>query len=235
MTTVASQFPVRRNRLQSRLWRHHLPLLLISFVSVAALYATRPYKDIISRASFATAYPAIVLLAATLFIGPWNWLRQNPNPVSSDLRRDLGIWAGILSILHTGVGQCVHLRGRPWLYYIYGPTEHHHAFPLRHDAFGFANYTGAISALLVIALLATSNDYSLRKLGSRGWKKLQRWNYALFALAGAHALLYQEGVENQEHRFVAVVVLSIALTIAVQAIVFTRRRQKQIRLKRPAF
>ena len=231
MNSVASRFPVRRNRLQSRLLRHHLPLLLLSFISVATLYATRPYKDVISRASFATAYPAIVLLAATLLIGPWNWLRKKPNPVSSDLRRDLGIWAGILSLLHTGVGQCVHLRGRPWLYYIYGPTEHHHAFPLRHDAFGFANYTGAVSALLVIALLGTSNDYSLRKLGTRGWKKLQRWNYALFALAGAHALLYQEGVENQQALFVGVVGASIALTIAIQTIVFIRRR-KQVRLKR---
>lgn len=204
--------------------RHHLPLLLISFISVAALYATRPYKDVISKASFATAYPAMVLLAATLLIGPWNWLRKKPNPVSSDLRRDIGIWAGILSLLHTGVGQCVHLRGRPWLYYVYGPTEHHHAFPVRHDAFGFANFTGAISALLVIALFATSNDYSLRKLGTRGWKKLQQWNYGVFALAGAHALLYQLGVEKQEAGFVAVVIICIGLTLVLQSMVFMRRR-----------
>ena len=154
----------------------------------------------------------MVLLAATLLVGPWNWIRKKPNPVSSDLRRDLGIWAGILALVHTAVGQCVHLRGRPWLYYVYGPTEHHHAFPLRHDAFGFANYTGAVSALLVIALLATSNDYSLRTLGTREWKKLQRWNYAVFALAGAHALLYQEGIEKQEWRFVAVVIVCIVMT-----------------------
>ena len=226
MASVASRFPVRLNRLRTRLLRHHIPLFLLSFISVAALYGTRSYRDVISRASFATAYPAIVLLASTLLIGPWNWLRKKPNPVSSDLRRDLGIWAGILSIVHTGVGQCVHLRGRPWLYYVYGPTEHHHAFPLRHDAFGFANYTGALGALLVIALLATSNDYSLRKLGTRGWKSLQRWNYALFALAGAHALLYQEGVEKQEKLFVFLVVASIALTAAVQTIVFMRRQRR---------
>lgn len=200
-------------------------------MSVIALYATRPYKDVLSRASFATAYPAIVLLAATLLIGPWNWLRKKPNPVSSDLRRDVGIWAGILSVVHTAVGQCVHLRGRPWLYYIYGPTEHHHTFPVRHDAFGFANHTGAISALLVIALLATSNDYFLRKLGTRGWKKLQRWNYAVFALAGAHALLYQEGVEKQQAGFVATVIVCIALTLAVQLVVFVRRRSVSARPK----
>ena len=230
MTSAGSWFPIRRNRLQPRLWRHHLPLLLLSFISVAALYATRPYKDVISKASFATAYPAMVLLAATLLIGPWNWLRKRPNPVSSDLRRDIGIWAGILSVLHTAVGQCVHLRGRPWLYYVYGPTEHYHGFPVRHDAFGFANFTGAISALLVIVLLATSNDYSLRKLGTREWKKLQQWNYGVFALAGAHALLYQLGVERQQAGYVAVVVICLGLTLALQGIVFLRRRQMRVQM-----
>jgi len=199
-------------------------LLLASFASVAALYATRDYSDILSRASFATAYPALVLIAVTLLIGPWNWLRRRPNPVSSDLRRDIGIWAGILSLVHTAVGQCVHLRGLPWLYYIYGPGEHHHTFPLRHDAFGFANFTGALSAVLVIALLATSNDYSLRTLKTPGWKKLQRWNYALFGLAAAHALLYQLGVEKQKAGWVAVAVACTAVILVLQMAVFLRRR-----------
>lgn len=220
----ASLFSDRRSRLQSRLLRHHLPLLITSCASIAALYFTRNYKDILSRASFATAYPAMVLLAATLLVGPWSWIRRKPNPVSSDLRRDLGIWTGILAVVHSAVGQCVHLSGRPWLYYVYGPTGHHHDFALRHDAFGFANYTGAVSALLVMALLATSNDYSLRELGTRNWKKLQRWNYAVFALAGAHALLYQEEVEKQQWVYVAIVIVCVVLTAVFQAIVFVRRR-----------
>lgn len=231
MSSTASRFTPRLNRLQPRLLRHHLPLFLISSASVAALYFTRDYNDVLSRASFATAYPAIVLLALTLLIGPWNWLRRRPNPVSSDLRRDLGIWAGILALAHTVIGQCVHLRGRPWLYYIYGPTEHHHG--MRHDAFGFANYTGALSALLVLALLATSNDYSLRKLGTREWKSLQRWNYAVFLLAGAHSLLYQEGVEQQKPWFVAVVIACIAVSAVLQFLVFLQRRRLSSRQTSP--
>ena len=192
-------------------------------VSVAALYFTRPYTDVLSKASFATAYPALVLAAATLLIGPLNLVRRKPNPVSSDLRRDIGIWAGILGIVHTAVGQCVHLRGRPWLYYIYGPTEHHHIVPVRHDLFGFANYTGAFCVLILFALLATSNDYSLRALGTPVWKKLQRWNYAVFALAGAHAVGYQV-IEKQRPWFVATVVACIATTVALQATGYARRR-----------
>ena len=207
-------------RLQSRLLRHHLPLFVLSFACVAALYSTRPYADVISRASFATAYPALALLAATLLIGPWNVLRRKPNPVSSDLRRDLGIWAGILGVLHAAVGQFVHLRGRPWLYYVYGPGEHHHG--MRHDLFGLANYTGALGALLLAMLFATSNDFSLRRLGTGKWKQLQRWNYAVFALVAVHSFAFQ-GVEKQKQLWVVTVAFCVAAALSLQIAGVVRR------------
>jgi sulfoxide reductase heme-binding subunit YedZ len=212
----------RRHRLPSRLVKHHLPLLLLSVACVWALYVTRPYTDVLSRASFATAYPALVLLGATLVIGPLNLLRHRPNPVSIDLRRDLGIWAGFLAIVHTAIGQCVHMRGRPWLYYIYGPAEHHHGPAVRHDLFGFANYTGAFATLVVVALFATSNDYSLRALGTRQWKQLQRGNYAAAALVAMHAFGYQ-GIEKQHPQFVAVVIACVVITLAFQRAGFLMR------------
>lgn len=213
LNPVADVNPRWRARLLPRLWRHHLPLLLISFACVAVLYQTRPYPDVLSRASFATAYPALALLAITLLIGPWNLLRRNANPVSSDLRRDIGIWAGLLGILHAGVGQFVHLRGRPWLYYVYGPTEHHHG--MRHDLFGLANYTGALGTLILIMLLATSNDLSLRRFGTRRWKQLQRWNYAVFALVAIHSFAFQ-GVETQKMQWVLTVVICVVSALAIQ-------------------
>jgi sulfoxide reductase heme-binding subunit YedZ len=155
----------------------------------------------------------MILLGVTLLIGPWNLLRRRGNPVSSDLRRDVGIWAGILGIAHTAVGQCVHLRGRPWLYYVYGAQEHHHG--LRHDLFGFANYTGAVAVVLLAALLATSNDYSLRRFGTTGWKSLQRWNYALFALAAAHAVGYLV-IEKQKIPFDTTIAVCIVITVIMQ-------------------
>jgi len=100
---------------------------------------------VISRASFAAAYSALELLAITLLLGPWRLLRGVRQPISDDLRRDIGIWAGILGVVHSVIGQCVHLRGRPWLYHLYDARSHH-PFPVRHDLFGFANYTGAMSS-----------------------------------------------------------------------------------------
>ena len=210
-----------QTRLLPRIWRHHLPLFLLSFVCVATLYQTRPYPDVLSRASFATAYPALALLAITLLLGPWNLLRRRPNPVSSDLRRDIGIWAGLLGILHAGVGQFVHLRGRPWLYYIYGPGEHHHG--MRHDLFGLANYTGAISTLVLIMLVATSNDLSLRRFGTRKWKQLQRWNYVAFALAAVHSFAFQ-GVETQKLHWVLTVAACVLAALALQIAGIARHR-----------
>ena len=126
-------------------------------------------RDVISRLSIAIAYPALFLTAAAVCIGPWNVLRGRTNSVSFDLRRDLGIWAGIMALLHTGIGLNVYLRGRPWLYFI---DQHHR---VRHDLFGIGNDTGLLAALLFLLLLAISNDLSLRHLGTRIWKSLQRW------------------------------------------------------------
>lgn len=215
----------QRQRLRYRLIAHHAPLLVFSTGVVLTLYVTRPYKDVWMRASFATAYPALFLLLATLAIGPLHVLTRRHNPVSSDLRRDIGIWAGMLSLAHTVIGQNVHLRGRPWLYYVYDRREHHW-LPLRHDLFGFANYTGLICILLVAALLAASNDYSLHRLGTSQWKGLQRWNYAAFVLAAAHAFAYQ-GIEHQHLPFVAAILVGTVLTLGVQTAGYLRRRSQQ--------
>lgn len=217
------------HRAKRRVAIHHLPIALVSSFSVAILFVTRSYADVISRLSFATAYPALALLVSTLLVGPWNLLRRRPNPTSNDLRRDIGIWAGIMGIAHAVIGQCVHLRGRPWLYYVYGPREYHHAFPFRHDLFGLANYTGALSVIVLAALLATSNDRSLRALGTPRWKSLQRWNYAVFALAAIHAVGYLT-IEKQKLRFVLVVSFLLGIALALQFAGFRLRHRNRRKL-----
>jgi len=146
-----------RNRLQRRLLHH----ILIGAGSVGLIILFMhlfPKRDFISQVSIATAYAALFLTAATLLLGPFKVLRRKPNPISTDLRRDLGIWAGISALLHTAVGLNVHLRGKMWLYFV---DTHHHP---RRDAFGFGNYTGVLAALVFALLLALSNDVSFRRL-----------------------------------------------------------------------
>lgn len=202
-------------RLLRRLYRHHLPLALVSAATVWLFYVTRPYPDVLTRLSFSTAWPALVLLTVTLAIGPWRVLTRKPPALSVDLRRDIGIWAGILGVLHAGVGQCVHLRGRPWLYYVYEKASEH-LLPIRHDMFGFANFTGLFAALILLALLVTSNDASLRKLGLPGWKSLQRWNYACFALTVCHTFGYLIGIESLEAAAIITASLCVVITAWLQ-------------------
>ena len=202
-------------RMQRRLGRHHLPLGLLSAAAIGLLYVTRPYSDVITRLSFATAWPAFVLLALTLMIGPWRSLRGKTPVLSSDFRRDIGIWAGIVGVAHAGIGQCVHLRGRPWLYYVYEKTQEH-LLPIRHDVFGFANFTGLFAALMLLALLATSNDASLRKMGQPGWKGLQRWNYACCGLTALHTFGYLIGIESLKWAWIAMAGLCALLTATLQ-------------------
>lgn len=207
-------------RLQRRLWRHHLPLAAATLASGWLLYATRDYSDVITGLSFASAWPALVLLAATLIIGPIRILAGKKPALSVDLRRDIGIWAGVAGIFHALVGQCVHLRGRPWLYYIY---EKWQVMPLRYDVFGLSNETGLIAALILVALLATSNDHYLRALGRIKWKSLQRWNYASFALAALHSFGYLLGIESAH---IAMIMVATACVIGVLTLQLLGWRRK---------
>jgi sulfoxide reductase heme-binding subunit YedZ len=207
-------------RLARRLWRHHLPLAVVTGACSFFLYVTRPYPDVLTRLSFATAWPALVLLSVTLLLGPWRALQRRPYALSQDLRRDIGIWAGAIGVLHAGIGQCVHLRGRPWLYYIY---EKWQVLPVRYDVFGLSNHTGLVAALILLVLLATSNDMALRRLGPPRWKGWQRWNYACFVLAALHTFGYLIGIESLKAASLTVAVLCVLITAALQSFAWRRR------------
>jgi methionine sulfoxide reductase heme-binding subunit len=201
----------------------HITLALTAFAVTAIfwrLFSVR--RDFISHISIATAYPALFLTAVAVFLGPWNVLRCRPNPVSFDLRRDIGIWAGIMALLHTGVGLNVHLRGRMWLYFV---DEHHR---MRHDWFGFGNDTGVVAALLFVLLLAISNDLSIRGLGTRRWKSLQRWTYAAVLLTILHAIAYQ----HVEERRRAYEVLLGTITVAIVAFQLIGRKKSKATARR---
>jgi sulfoxide reductase heme-binding subunit YedZ len=170
--------------------------------------------DVIWKVSVTSGWAATLLLGATLVLGPWNVLRGRPNPVSSDLRRDVGIWAAVLGVSHSVVGLFVHFRGRPWTYFVW-PADRQALIPFRYDLFGAASWSGLAATLVIVVLAAVSNDLSLRWLGTGRWKSLQRTNYVLFGLVAVHGLLFQV----LEKRVLALVVAFggiVVVTAAVQ-------------------
>jgi len=76
--------------------------------------------------------------------------------------------------------------------------------------------------LLLIMLLATSNDLSLRRFGTRTWKQLQRWNYAIFVLVAVHSFAFQ-GVETQKLHWVLTVAACVFVALAMQIAGFLRQ------------
>ena len=161
--------------------------------------------------------------AANSCIGPWNRLRGRHNPVSSYLRRDIGIWAGMLGTAHVIAGLQVHFKGKMWLYFL--PERDAMTFPLRIDPFGFANYAGLVSTLILLLLLALSNDASLRALGASRWKSLQRWSYAGALLMVAHGVVYQI-LEKRTMGFVVAFAAIVLLVIAIQFAGFRVAKKK---------
>lgn len=214
----------RWHRIRRRIWRHHLPLFLLSLVSIVVIYQVLPADDVIYKISMATAYPGLALLVATLAIGPWKVLRKQRNPVSDDLTRDVGIWAALVSLIHVVYGLQVHMRGRMWLLFL---RENLQAPFLRFDLFGVANDTGVIATLILAMLLATSNDLALRALGSGRWKRLQRWNYGLFALVAVHGILYQV-VTSRKPPFTYLFAAMGILALVVQLAGFIHRKRQQV-------
>ena len=211
----------------SRYWRRrigrHLLLAGATIVLVAAGVMLLAPKDVIWRISITSGWIGAVLLAATLVLGPLNVIRGRPNPVSFDLRRDLGIWAAILATIHTGVGLFVHLRGRPLRYFVWDRPSAH-LVPLRYDALGVANWIGLGSLLVFLLLGAISNDVSVRRLGPRRWKQIQRWSYVGAVAMVLHGLVYQLALEKRTAAMVLAFVLLILGTTIAQVVGFGRMR-----------
>ncbi len=205
--------PIATTRFTRRL-KDHISLAVAGIVVATLVYWVAPTKDLLTRLSLSTAYVAMALLTITLAIGPMNSLRGVRRPVSIDSRRDIGIWAAIWCVLHTVIGLQVHLRGRMSEYF-FQPGDQPLLTRLRHDMFGFANYTGLAAAIIVVVLAAISNDLSLRGLGAGRWKRVQQLNYVLFTIVVIHAILYQI-IEKRNTPFAFVIGFLAATAVVLQ-------------------
>ncbi len=201
---------VPKNNYWLQRFGRHLALAVAAVAIVWVAYAAAPPPDARHRMSMATAYAGLIFLAVSLCLGPWNVLRRRPNPISFDLRRDVGIWTSMLAIAHTMVGLTVHLRGRMWMYFF----KQLHPLRLQNTQFGFANFAGLGAALVFVMLLTISNDLSLRILRAHRWKSLQRWTYVALGLTAAHGIAYQ----LLEKRHLPWVLIFTALLITVATV-----------------
>jgi methionine sulfoxide reductase heme-binding subunit len=182
-------------------------------VHLVVVTETSDTRQLMYRLSMATGYVSVALMAWAMAIGPWRVWRGRPAPASMDLRRDVGIWGALFGLAHVVTGLQVHFGGKVWQYFL--DPEADHPIPVRVDLFGFANWTGLAATLVLVLLLAISNDASLRALGTQRWKSWQRWTYGAAALTVAHAFGYQV-VAGQEPRWIALFALITMVVLVMQ-------------------
>jgi DMSO/TMAO reductase YedYZ heme-binding membrane subunit len=159
----------------------------------------------------ATGYVATGLLALTLLVGPGYLLLRRRNPISTYLARDAGMWAAVASFVHVIYGLEAHASVTDPL-----PMFVQDGSPLT-TSFGLGNWTGLAATLIVVALLATSSDFALRKLKARRWKRIQRLNYTVFALVIAHAFFYG-AVLRTDSPYTLLLLLSVIAVLVGQAV-----------------
>lgn len=177
------------------------------------------------KLSMATGTTAVMMLGATLVIGPIRRLRTNRlGPVHLPWRRVLGVWSAFTAWVHVGLGATIHAEGwRVWV-----PFTHLWRSEGKLRILGATFFVGLGAALILVLLVATSNSRALRALGARRWKMLQRSTYVVFGVILIHVV----GTQIHEGRTLVHVALTLsifAVTMFVQAagVRFTRRSTSQ--------
>ncbi len=208
-------------------WRTHGILAFITIIGCYLAHLYAPYADLIYDLTYGCGYIADILIAYSLLIGPYKLLFQRKNPVNLNLRRDVGIWAGITGCIHVIAAIAMTTRGNI-LYLFLRPKPEGVGYNLLLSPTGVSNNIGLVATIILVILLVLSNDYFLIKLKGKRWKFLQRFNYGLAILAFIHTVLYQR-LDNRSSTFVTFTfIFAIALLVIQLAgfILYRSRRAK---------
>ena len=95
---------MNRRTLKERLLYHHVPLGIASVACCLLVFMLAKSNYLPFRLSMATAYTGMLLLGGTLVLGALKVLRGESSPVSTDWRRDTGIWAALFGLAHVVIG-----------------------------------------------------------------------------------------------------------------------------------
>ena len=165
----------------------HLGEAMLTLAIVALFWLSRPGWHWMHAWNRAFADASLVLLFATLAIGPaarlWpsgrRWLRW---------RRELGIWTVIAAFGHVVIVLAGWAEWDPSrLFYSFNLFKRDWALD---QGFALGNLLGIVALAYGVVQLATSNDLSIRILGSPGWKWVQQGAYVLYALVALHTAYF---------------------------------------------
>jgi sulfoxide reductase heme-binding subunit YedZ len=132
---------------------------------------------------------SFLLLFFTMVIGP---LAKMWSPAGKLVpwRRETGIWFGIMTFLHTFLIWNGWVRWDVWRFLGYEYLPELDRLARLEPGFGLSNLIGMAAVLLTLALVATSSNWAVNRLGASAWKWLQYGSYTVFYLVVLHTLYF---------------------------------------------
>lgn len=178
----------RLSRIASTAPRRHALLGTATLVLVVAFHRQVEDWSLFTTLNRAVADAALVLAAVAVAIGPFARVFR-PFEKLVSVRREIGIWAVIASLLHVWFILADWVDWdvtRLWLERLVGRGQPFWVFD---PAWATGNLLGVVALGYGLLLLLTSNDAAQRLLGS-GWKYVQRASFTFFVLAALHATYF---------------------------------------------
>lgn len=167
----------------------HVIVFLVAGLLLFAFWLSRPEWSSEMRLWRAVGDAAVMLLFASLAIGP---LARLCGPAGRLVawRRQIGIWAAILAGLHAVliVDGWAQWSARRLLGYELVAQLGREA--RMEPGFGLANLVGLVALAWLLILLATSSDRALRFLGPPAWKWVHHGSYVALYLVLLHSIYF---------------------------------------------
>ena len=200
---------------RDRLFRHAI-LASVTAVVLAAAVATGPWPAWLDRLSIVSAYLCLGYLSLVLIIGPKQAIRSGKPTVNNLLRRDLGIWGAAMGFGHLYLAMVLSMNNEYLTLFVY-TDELPFSVEVRYLLYSWGVIAGFLVGILFILLVALSNDRSLRLIGTRWWKRLQRLAYVAFSLTVLHAFAFQI-IESRQVLLISMMATAVALIFVVQLV-----------------
>ena len=205
--------------------KNHGVLALISVICFGRAAAAGPAGAELDNFSIVSAYLCLLLLVVVLLIGPWYVAVNGRASANIYLRRDIGIWAALSGLVHFFLANVLAMN-----YEYLGIFVENAAAPpsaeVRGELYAWGTISGYVVAVFFLVLLGLSSDRTLRFIGLKWWKRIQRISYVVFILTCAHGFAFQV-LESREMFWIAAVgcVILVALTGQMYGIAAVRQRR----------
>lgn len=189
---------------------------ILAVVSISVLLAAAVIGEpaaAVDQVSLASAYLFLFLISVVLLLGPLRTLQTGRVMINQTLRRDIAIWCALMGLVHLLAGS-VESMTPVYLDVFVNHAVNSPSASTREALFFWSAIAGFIIGLLLIVLLALSNNWSLKLIGQRWWKRLHRLSYIVFILTVLHGFAFQVLESRFWGGYALVVVMTLIVCIA---------------------